>query len=103
LIEIDNEGYLVNPKDWNEDVARNFAQEEGINLTLDHWKVFWFMREYYADHGIAADARFVIKFLRNDLKYGARAKEKLYELFPYGYIKQACRIAGLPEYYCQAC
>lgn len=94
-VDIDNEGYLVNPKDWSEGVAREFAEEEGISLTLVHWKVFWFMRKYYDEHGIAADARFVIKFLRNELSYGGRAKEKLYELFPYGYVKQACRIAGM--------
>lgn len=93
--EVDKEGYLIEPADWNEDVARAMAEEESIELEPDHWKVFGFMRQYYADHGIAADARFVIKYLANELGYGKAAKARLFELFPYGYVKQACRLAGM--------
>lgn len=93
--EVDKEGYLVEPAAWSEDIARAMAEDEGIELEPDHWKVFGFMRQYYADHGIAADARFVIKYLANELGYGKTAKARLFELFPYGYVKQACRLAGM--------
>lgn len=93
--EVDKEGYLVDPAQWNEAIALDMAEEEGIDLGEDHWKVFEFMRQYYADHGIAADARFVIKYLANELGYGKTAKSRLFELFPYGYVKQACRLAGM--------
>jgi len=97
-IRQDGEGFLVDPDDWNEDVARVLAEREGIELCPDHWAVFAFMRDYYAEHGVAADARFAMRFIarENGLdKRGARAR--LFELFPYGYVKQACRIAGMRQ------
>ena len=89
-LDLSEENYLNNPEDWNEEVARYLASGEDIELTDEHWRVFRFMREYYADHGIAADARFVIKFIANELGYGDEARSRLFQLFPYGYVKQAC-------------
>ena len=93
LPPLDEEGYLVEPKDWNEAVAEELACRENIQLTEDHWDAIRFMREYYEEHQIAADARFVIKHLSEKLGPGSR--NKLFELFPYGYVKQACKIAGM--------
>jgi tRNA 2-thiouridine synthesizing protein E len=94
-VRIDEEGYLVEPGDWSEDVARRLARSENLDLTEDHWKVFWFMREYYQERSVAPDARFTIRFLADVLGYGANAKKRLFELFPYGYVKQACKVAGM--------
>jgi tRNA 2-thiouridine synthesizing protein E len=94
-IATDAEGYLVEPLDWNEEVASELARRENIAMTPDHWLVMAFMREYYDEHQVAADARFTIKFIANDLGYGAKAKSRLFELFPYGYVKQACKISGM--------
>ncbi len=94
-VELGDEGYLANPQDWDEDIARQLAEGEGIELTDEHWKVLRFMREYHAEHGVAADARFVIKFLADEAGYGAQARARLFQLFPYGYVKQACKIAGM--------
>ena len=69
------------------------ARREGIALTEDHWRVIRFMRDYYAARQIAADARFAIKDLA--AVHGAAARKRLFELFPYGYVKQACKIAGM--------
>ena len=90
---IDDEGYLIDPQNWSEELAREFARQENINLTEDHWDVIRFMREYYADNQIAPDARYVIRHLAEQL--GSTSRNKLFELFPYGYVKQACRIAGM--------
>ena len=95
MLNLGEEGYLNDPSEWNEDIARMLAEDEEIELSDEHWKVLAFMREYYAEHGIAADARFVIKFLANDLGYGDQARARLFQLFPYGYVKQACKIAGM--------
>lgn len=95
VLDLGEEGYLNNPEDWNGDVAVQLARTEGIELTNEHWRVIEFMREYFADHGIAADARFVIKFLAEELGYGDDARARLFTLFPYGYVKQACKIAGM--------
>lgn len=91
--ERDVEGYLIDPGDWNEDVARMLARDENIELTDDHWHVLNFMREYYDEHQIAADARFAIKHLAE--RVGRDAQKHLFVLFPYGYVKQACKIAGM--------
>ena len=91
--ERDAEGYLIEPEDWNEDVAQLLAQDEHIEMTDDHWDVLHFMRAYYEEHQIAADARFAIKHLAE--RYGRDAQKKLFILFPYGYVKQACKLAGM--------
>ena len=91
--ERDAEGYLVDPSDWNEDVAIALAQEENIQLNDDHWDAIRFMREFYEENQVAADARFVIKHLAK--RMGKEAHKKLFELFPYGYVKQACKISGM--------
>lgn len=90
---IDDEGYLVEPLEWSEAQAEAFARHEGIELNEDHWDVIRFMRAYYQEHQVAPDARFVIKHLADRLGPGSR--NKLFELFPYGYVKQACKIAGM--------
>lgn len=91
--ERDVEGYLIDPGDWNEDVARMLARDENIELTDDHWHVLNFMRDYYDEHQVAADARFAIKRLAE--RVGRDAQKQLFVLFPYGYVKQACKIAGM--------
>lgn len=91
--EIDEEGYLIEPASWNEDIARMFARQENIELTEDHWDAIRFMREYYAEHQIAPDVRHVTKHLAERL--GSDARNLIFELFPYGYVKQACKIAGM--------
>ena len=92
---IDDEGYLIEPGDWNEALARILASEEDLELSVEHWKIINFMRDYYNDHLTAPDSRFVIKYLADELSYGKNAKKQLFNLFPYGYVKQACKIAGM--------
>ena len=89
---VDEEGYLVDPADWSEAIALELARREGVTLTEPHWQVIGFMREYYEQHRVAPDARFVLKFLAQ--ARGAERNE-LFRLFPYGYVKQACKIAGM--------
>ncbi len=93
LPERDDEGYLMDPADWNESVAIALADSENILLNEDYWDVLRFMREFYEEHQIAPDARYVIKHLTQ--RWGGEARKKLFELFPYGYVKQACKIAGM--------
>lgn len=94
-VRTDDEGYLLDPADWTEAVAQALAERESLALTDLHWRVLRFMRAFHDDHQVAADARFVIKFLADEAGFGAAARSKLFELFPYGYVKQACKIAGM--------
>ena len=93
LPNIDEEGYLVDPQQWTEEIASRFALQENIQLTEDHWDAIRFMREYYAGHQIAPDVRHVMKHLAKRL--GPESRNAIFELFPYGYVKQACKIAGM--------
>lgn len=91
----DDEGYLVDPGDWSEAVAEGLARHEGIELTDLHRRVLRFMREFHDARQVAPDARFVIRYLADEEGFGAAARQRLFELFPYGYVKQACKIAGM--------
>jgi len=87
--DVDDEGYLIDPLVWNEELADEFARQENIHLTEDHWDAIRFMRDYYAEHQVAPDVRHVMKHL------AVRLRNRIFELFPYGYVKQACKIAGM--------
>ena len=95
--ETDEEGYLLNLSDWNEDVAQFLAQEEKVELTPNHWEVINFLREYYTEYQIAPAIRVLTKAIGKKLGPDKGNNKYLYELFPYGPAKQACKIAGLPK------
>jgi len=97
-VEVDEAGYLVDPEHWTGQFAQFVADEEGIALSQQHWDVIAFMREYLEEHGIAPDARFVLDFLREPEHLDKHdGKVVLFELFPYGYVKQACKMAGMRQ------
>ena len=91
-LEVSEEGFLTNPEEWDRDVAELLArEEEGIQtLTEDHWKVIHYIRDYYQEKKLAPMVRKVCKNTEFQLKY-------IYELFPSGPAKGACKIAGLPK------
>jgi len=92
----DAEGYLINPDDWSREIAYQLSQEEGVEINDVFWLVLEFMRNYYSEHSIAPDVRHVISNLAAERQCGKKeAKKLVFELFPYGYVKQACKIAGM--------
>jgi len=95
--ETDEEGYLVNLSEWDEAAAKYLAVEEKVELTDQHWEVINFLREYYNDYQIAPAVRVLTKAIGKKLGADKGNSKYLYELFPYGPAKQACKIAGLPK------
>lgn len=93
LQQTDSEGYLIDPLLWDESVAEELAVRENIMLTPVHWEVIRFMRGYYEEHQVPPDTRHAIKHLAG--QFGSQARNMLFELFPYGYVQQACMIAGM--------
>jgi tRNA 2-thiouridine synthesizing protein E len=92
----DEEGYLIDPDDWTAELAQVLAVEESLQLEKEHWMVIQFIRDYHVEHGITPDIRHVAKFVAQRLGCDKKAGKKLiFELFPYGYVKQACKIAGM--------
>lgn len=97
-LQRDPEGYLVNPEEWNEDIAMQLANEEEISLNDTYWLILKFMRQYYHEHSIAPDVRHVSSFISKELECSkSDAKKMIFELFPYGYVKQACKISGMKK------
>jgi len=96
-IETDEEGYLVNRDAWNDDIAKAIAVAEGLEMTDSHWEVVKFLREYYEEYQIAPAVRVLTKAIGKKLGPDKGNSKYLYELFPYGPAKQACKIAGLPK------
>ena len=88
---VDEDGFLENPEIWNEDVAKDFSTAEGVaELTEEHWKVINYLRNYYLQFGIAP-------MIRKLCKETGFKLNKIYELFPSGPAKGACKLAGLPK------
>ena len=96
-IETDEEGYLANLTDWTEEVAGEIAKAENVEMSANHWEVVNFLREYYNEYQIAPAVRVLTKAIGKKLGADKGNSKYLYELFPYGPAKQACKIAGLPK------
>ena len=90
-VELDAEGFFVDPEQWTEDMAPELARREGIDeLTDAHWTVLRFVRKEFLDKGTGPTVRVLGK------TSGVPVKE-LYQLFPKGPAKVAARIAGIPK------
>ena len=95
--ETDEEGYLVNLSDWNDQLANEMAKADGAALDENHWEVITFLRDYYEEYQIAPAVRVLTKAVGKKLGKDKGTSKYLYELFPYGPAKQACKYAGLPK------
>ncbi len=97
-VQVDEHGYLTDPALWTRDFADYSARQEGITLTPRHYQVIDYIRAAEADHGVMPDQRFVLKFLGHGAGLSkSQAKDVLYALFPQGYVKQACKLAGMRQ------
>jgi len=90
--EVDEDGFLTESGKWSKEFAQGYAAMEGIEgeLTEDHWKVINYIRDYYAQYGIAPMTKKLCKDCDFKLK-------DIYELFPSGPAKGACKLAGLSK------
>ena len=91
VLEVDGDGFLVTPEMWDEEVAISFAKSDGIEELSDkHWAVVRIIRKNFEEKGNAPMIRTICQ------ETGLRLKE-IYELFPLGPARGACRVAGLPK------
>jgi TusE/DsrC/DsvC family sulfur relay protein len=90
-INVDEDGFMENPEEWNEDVAKALARIDDVtDMTDEHWKVINYLRDYNKQYGIAPMIRKLIKDTGFPLK-------RIYDLFPSGPAKGACKVAGLSK------
>ena len=95
--EVDEDGFLVDWQVWKEDVAQKMANDDGLTLTSEHWEIIKFLREYFMKFQIAPMIKILVKELGKAMGPEKGNTKYLYELFPAGPAKQACRFAGLPK------
>ena len=89
--DVDGDGFLSNPEIWNKDVAALIAKYDGIGeMTEKHWAIVNIIRKSYDEKGMAPMIRTICK------ETGLRLRE-IYDLFPLGPARGACRVAGLPK------
>jgi TusE/DsrC/DsvC family sulfur relay protein len=80
---------------WNEAMAESLAEEQGIEMSDNHWAVVRFLRDQYKANGPFERARKIAEAL--DEQFASQGGSKyLYTLFPKGPVTQGCRIAGVP-------
>ncbi len=87
---LDKYGFLANPELWDEEFARSMARLQGIydGMTQDHWNFIYYIRNKYQEEKTLP--LLVVACLDNHWRL-----DKLRSLFPTGYFRGACRIAGL--------
>mgnify|MGYP001054768932 CR=1 FL=1 len=96
-IETTESGFLTDPNDWSEDVAKAIAEAEGIELTDKHWDVINYLRDEYNNNNLNQPME---RQLLKDVGkvWGSKPTSKeVYKLFPLAPTKQGTKIAGLPE------
>ncbi|HEP0977364.1 TPA: sulfurtransferase TusE [Klebsiella aerogenes] len=96
-IETDSEGYLKETTQWSEAMAEVIAAQEGISLSVEHWEVVRFVRDFYLEFNTSPAIRMLVKAMANKFGEEKGNSRYLYRLFPKGPTKQATKIAGLPK------
>ncbi len=88
---VDEDGFIESFDDYAPEWVQHVKKEEGIDeLNEEHWKVINVLQDYYKKNGIAPMVRVLSKLTGFKLKH-------IYELFPSGPGKGACKMAGLPK------
>jgi dissimilatory sulfite reductase related protein len=90
-VEVDEDGFIVDPERWNEQIVQAFAKLEEVGqLTENHWKVIQYLRDYWKKFGTAP-------MIRKLCKETGFTLQEIYQMFPSGPAKGACKLAGLPK------
>ena len=102
--DINERGFLSDPEQWTPDVAIAMADAEGVDLTETHWVVLNAIRTFYEENEAPASYHVLCQHIDDALrpmKYSCIHVIK--RLFPRGGLKQASRIAGVPDHFCFGC
>jgi tRNA 2-thiouridine synthesizing protein E len=94
-VKTDNEGFMLYPEQWNEDIALSIAKDLGLEMNDRRWEIVRIIRAHYESCQSVPEARTLLKELRARHGKEMATRKYVYELFPYGYGQQACKIAGM--------
>ncbi len=88
---VTEDGFLENFNDWcPEWIDYVKGLEEIDEITEDHEAVMEMLQDYFKENGVPPKVRILANVTGFKLKY-------IYELFPSGPGKGACKMAGLPK------
>ena len=104
-IQMDEEGYLLNPDDWTENIAEEMASRQSaqdkVKLTETHWGLIQYFRDYYNENKVHPTMHQLVMTLgkyHGEHFHEHKDYEKfLYDLFPHGPVPELCKLAGLPK------
>ena len=89
-LNVDGEGYLVNRDDWTEEVARELATRDGMEVTDQIMDLLNSARNMYDENGVVPPIRKFSKAMKLSTK-------DLYDIFQKGPMKLVCKWGGLPK------
>lgn len=95
VVATDHLGYLLDPAEWDPEVAEVIAAREGVTLSDEHLAVVAMVRDHYELRQTVTEARTLLKGMRAALGEARATRRYLHVLFPYGYGSQVCKIAGM--------
>ncbi|NNE02575.1 MAG: TusE/DsrC/DsvC family sulfur relay protein [Eudoraea sp.] len=88
-IDVNEEGYLLDFNQWDKEVGKYLADEQGIPLTDRHWEVIDYLQDkYHKEEALS---------IRGIKKSGVINIKDFYSLFPGGPLKKSTLIAGIPK------
>jgi tRNA 2-thiouridine synthesizing protein E len=96
-IRTDDDGFLLDPDDWTEEIAKFIAEKENLELTDDRWNLIRIIREQFYENGCVPELRKILKQLKSEVGPEKATRKYVYGLFPYGYGQQGCKIAGMRQ------
>jgi len=102
-IKLTEKGFMENFDDWNDDVCEALAASEDLKLDEFRWRAIRFLRHYYAETGVPPSPHVMVRDIGNQVAHFRCTARNINLLFPGGGCRQACRLAGLPGYFCHGC
>jgi tRNA 2-thiouridine synthesizing protein E len=94
-VNLDDDGFMVDPAQWSPDVAEILADRDNLRLGAEQWWLIEFVRDYHHRYGTPPLMRVVLAEYRKR-RPGSRSRD-LYRLFPDGPVRLACKYGGLPK------
>ena len=94
-LERDEEGFLLDASDWHPGLIEPLAEEAGIEMTPEHLEIIEYIRNFYEKSQSVPEARTLLRHLKTEWGEEKATRRYLYQLFPWGYGQQACKIAGM--------
>jgi tRNA 2-thiouridine synthesizing protein E len=96
-VDLTDQGFLIHYSDWNETIATELARMNGIELSVAHWEIIRFMRDYYIEFKHLPNTRVFIKAIAKRFGEEKGNSRYLHQLFPDSPLKSTCKLAGLPK------